>query len=195
MKSMRFFFVAVSLVCLGGALQSFAQAQAKSLAQTQTPIQAEGQHQYTPFMVGIATPLQVPPRDFDVGGLRLGVIYSECRDFDGLDLGGVGHAKGHGNGLQIEVLANIVDGDGMGLQFACVNYVKGEYSGLQAGVANYCEKGKALQLGFYNGANYIEGLQIGVINTTQRMIGMQIGAVNVIQDNDAPFMPIINCYF
>jgi hypothetical protein len=62
-------------------------------------------------------------------------------------------------------------------------------------VANYIEKAKAFQIGFYNGAQHIEGCQIGVINTTRTMIGVQIGVVNVIQDNDVPFMPIINCYF
>lgn len=194
MKSMKFFLAVMSLVCLSVSWPAFAQDQQR-VAQGQQRVAPESQREYTPFMLSFVSPLQVPPRDFDVGGLRLSLVYGECRDFDGLDLGTVGHAKGHGNGLQIEVLANIVDGDGMGLQFSAVNYVKGQYSGLQAGVANYCEKGKAFQLGFYNGANYIEGLQIGAINTTQRMIGMQIGLVNVIQDNDAPFMPIINCYF
>jgi hypothetical protein len=150
---------------------------------------------YTPFMLSFVTPLQVPSRDFDVGGLRLNLVYGECHDFDGFDISTVGRATGHGNGLQTALLANIVDGDGFGLQVAPVNYVKGEYAGLQIGVANYIEKAKAFQIGFYNGAQHIEGCQIGVINTTRTMIGVQIGVVNVIQDNDVPFLPIINCYF
>jgi hypothetical protein len=152
---------------------------------------------YTPFMLSIVTPLQVPPRDFDVGGLRINAIYGECHDFDGLDLSAlVGRATGHANGFQASLLANVVDGGGFGLQAGAVNYVKGDYSGLQLGLcANYIEKAKALQIGFYNGAEHIEGMQIGVINTTRTMIGLQIGLVNVIQDNDVPFLPIINCYF
>jgi hypothetical protein len=156
---------------------------------------AQDDRSYTPFMLSFVTPLQVPPRDFDVGGLRINLVYGECKDFDGFDISTVGRATGHGNGLQTALLANIVDGDGMGLQIAPVDYVKGEYAGLQIGVANYAEKAQAFQIGFYNGAGHIEGFQLGVINTTRTMIGIQIGVVNVIQDNDVPFMPIINCYF
>ena len=191
MKHMKNFFIVASLFSLGIASQALAQRTA-SQAVVERP---QSDRAYTPFMLSFVSPLQVPPRDFDCGGLRLNLVYGECRDFDGLDLGTVGRATGHGNGFQAALLANIVDGDGLGLQFAPVNYVKGEYAGLQAGVANYSAKAKTFQLGFYNGAEHIEGLQIGVINTTRTMIGVQIGLVNVIQDNDAPFLPIINCYF
>lgn len=157
---------------------------------------AQEEHPYTPFMLSFVTPLQVPFRDFNVGGLRINAIYGECHDFDGLDLSLVGRATGHANGFQAALLANVVEGDGFGFQAGAVNYVKGEYAGLQIGLcANYAEKAKALQIGFYNGAEHIEGMQIGVINTTRTMIGIQIGLVNVIQDNDVPFLPIINCYF
>ncbi len=162
------------------------------------PASAQDQDRaYTPFMLSLVTPLQVPPRDFNVGGLRINAIYGECHDFDGLDLSAlVGRATGHANGFQAALLANVVEGDGFGLQAGAVNYVKGEYAGLQLGVcANYAEKAKVLQIGFYNGAEHIEGMQIGVINTTRTMIGIQIGLINVIQDNDVPFLPIINCYF
>ncbi len=180
MKSSVFLKVFAAL-CVAGAVSS---------ASAQTDDRA-----YTPFMLSFVTPLQVPPRDFNVGGLRINLVYGECHDFDGFDISTVGRATGHGNGLQAALLANVVDGDGFGLQVAPVNYVKGEYAGFQTGVANYTEKGKALQIGFYNGAEHIEGLQLGVINTTRTMIGIQIGLVNVIQDNDVPFLPIINCYF
>jgi len=55
---------------------------------------------------------------------------------------------------------------------------------------------QGLQIGaLYNGADYMQGLQIGLINTARTMIGVQIGLVNVVQDNDVPFMPIVNCAF
>lgn len=162
-------------------------------ARVDTPaIQGAG---YTPFMLSFVSPLQVPPRDFDVGGLRLSIIYGECVNFDGLDIGLVGRAIDHGNGLFINGLATIVDGDSLGWQIAPVNYVKGNFSGLQIGAVNYCTSGQALQFGFYNGADHIEGFQCGVINMTRTMIGLQIGLINVIQNNDVPFLPIINCYF
>jgi len=151
---------------------------------------------YTPFMLSFVSPLQVPPRDFDVGGFRLSLIYGECVNFDGLDIGIVGRAIGHGNGLFINGLATIVDGDSIGWQISGVaNYVKGNFDGLQIGTVNYCTAGQALQIGFYNGADHFEGLQLGVINMTRTMIGMQIGLINVIQNNDVPFLPIFNCYF
>jgi len=150
---------------------------------------------YTPFMLSFVSPLQVPPRDFDVGGFRLSLIYGECVNFDGLDIGLVGRAVGHGNGLFINGLATIVDGDSLGWQMGLVNYVKGNFTGLQIGGANYCTAGQAFQFGVYNGADHIEGFQCGVINTTRTMIGLQIGLINVIQNNDVPFLPIINCYF
>ena len=188
-------FVAVMSGVVGvlpAAAQNQVAAQNRVAAQERV---ADQKGSYTPFMLSFVTPLQVPFRDFDVGGLRINAVYGECHDFDGFDISTVGRATGHGNGYQVALLANIVDGSGFGLQIAPVNYVKMEYAGLQIGVANYIEKAKAFQIGFYNGAQHIEGCQIGVINTTRTMIGVQIGVVNVIQDNDVPFLPIINCYF
>ena len=158
------------------------------------------EHPYTPFMMSIVTPLQVPTSDFDVGGLRVNWIYGECQDFDGLDLSVVGRARGHANGLQGALLANIADGDGMGLQIAPVNYVSGSYKGLQIGAVNYAvansqSKAQAMQIGFFNGSEYIKGIQIGVINVAREMIGLQLGVVNVIQNKDVAFLPILNCYF
>jgi len=170
-----------------------ARARYHTTSRVDTPvIQGDG---YTPFMLSFVSPLQVPPRDFDVGGFRLSIIYGECVNFDGLDVGLVGRAIGHGNGLFINGLATIIDGDSIGLQFGLVNYVKGNFGGLQAGLVNYCTAGQALQFGFYNGADHFEGFQCGAINMTRTMIGLQIGVINVIQNNDVPFMPILNCYF
>ena len=162
------------------------------------PEQAAGQAQvpYTPFMLSLTSPLEVPFGDFDVGGLRVSILYGECQDFDGLDLGFVGRAKGHANGLQ-SCAVNVVDGDGMGLQGNwIVGFVKGRYDGFQVGGVNYAKTMQGLQIGLlFNGADYMQGLQIGLINVSRTMIGVQIGLVNVVQENDAPFLPIINASF
>ncbi len=157
---------------------------------------AQGEESYTPFMLSFASPLEVPFRDFDVGGLRVNIIYGECHNFDGLDLGLAGRATGHGNGLQSNAI-NIIDGDGVGLQGNwLVGFVKGEYDGFQVGGVNYAERMQGLQIGvLYNGADYMQGVQIGLINVSRTMIGVQIGVVNVVQDNDVPFLPIVNCAF
>ena len=57
-----------------------------------------------------------------------------------------------------------------------------------------CEYG-GLQIGAYNHATHMDGLQIGVINYANTAYGLQIGLINVIEDNDVPFLPIINGYF
>jgi len=136
---------------------------------------------YTPFMLSIVDPLQLPPSDFDVGGLKLSLLYGKCADFTGLDIGIVSHATGDAQGLHIAGLANIIEGDSIGLHFSGANYVQGEFSGLQIGLLNNC--------------THMDGLQIGVINITDTAYGIQIGLVNVIKDNDLPFIPIINGYF
>ena len=41
----------------------------------------------TPVMVSLVTPVQAPSRDYDVTGFRLSLIYGECQEFIGLDIG------------------------------------------------------------------------------------------------------------
>ena len=121
---------------------------------------------FTPAMLALVTPVQVPDQDFDVGGLRLNFLYGTCCNFDGLDFGVVGVSQNHANGW----LANIVSvahGDGLGLNTGGVNYFSGDF----------------------------KGLQIGVINTANKMQGIQIGVVNIISNSDLSFFPIINGYF
>lgn len=149
----------------------------------------------TPFMLSFVTPLQAPPRDWDVLGLRVSLVYGECRTIRGLDLGTVGHATGHSQGIQLALAANLVGKDGLGFQAAPANYVKGEFRGLQIGAANYAETGNAIQVGIFNGSRALRGLQVGLINVTDTLMGVQVGLVNVIRDNDVPFLPIVNAYF
>jgi hypothetical protein len=151
--------------------------------------------EFTPFMLSLVSPLEAPTRDFDVTGLRLSIIYGECQNFAGLDIGLISRTRGVATGVQISAIATIVDGDAIGFQPGLVNIVKGECDGFQIGAANYVNNGQAFQIGVYNGAQHIEGCQIGLINTARTMSGIEIGLVNVIQDKDAPFLPIINGYF
>lgn len=177
----KFLLIALSLTFIAGS-DGFAQAQPAP--------------RFTPFMFSLVTPLQVPPADFDVGGLRLSLLYGECHDFVGLDIGTVGRATGDADGFQAALVANVVGGGGLGLQVAPVNCVLGDYAGLQIGAANYVKSLQGLQIGaLFNRADYVEGAQIGLINVTRQMIGVQLGLVNVVQDNDLPFLPIFNCSF
>ena len=154
----------------------------------------------TPFMFSLATPLQVPPADWDVKGFRLSILYGECVNFDGLDIGLVGRVTGHGNGLFINGLATIIDGSSVGLQIAPVNVVDGGFAGLQIGAANYAgylpgAEAKGWQIGVFNGATLFKGFQLGVFNYAEAMVGVQVGVLNIIANKDIACLPIINASF
>ena len=150
---------------------------------------------YTPFMLSLVAPLQIPYGSVDVGGLRLGLIFSDCVNMRGLDISLFGVARGNVMGLQIGG-ASIIRGNGTGWQAnALANVATEGYDGLQIGLANYAGRGELFQLGVYNGGDDIKGLQLGLINFANEMTGMQIGLINVIQNKDIPFIPIINAYF
>lgn len=70
-----------------------------------------------------------------------------------------------------------------------------DVKGLQTGIYNSVEDFEGWQIGVINTTDVFSGLQLGVINVTRKMYGVQIGFLNVIQDNDVPFLPIINWYF
>lgn len=148
----------------------------------------------SPVMINFFNPIQFPSQDWDIAGLGLGLFYSECCNFDGLNLGLVGIVNGHANGWLFDFV-NVAYGDGVGLHTGLVNYMAGDFKGLQIGIANQIGSGDALQIGFYNGAYDMQGLQIGVINSAYMLQGMQIGLVNVITQADVSFLPIINWHF
>ena len=155
----------------------------------------------SPVMFSLLNPVQAPQDNWDIKGFRLGIFYSDCVNFDGLDINGlVGRATGHAQGLQLAGLVNYVEGSGMGLQIAPVNIVNGGFTGFQAGAVNYAGTipgaiGKGFQIGLFNGATWFKGLQIGGINYCETMIGVQIGVINIIADKDWSFLPIVNAAF
>ena len=155
----------------------------------------------SPVMFSLLAPVQAPQSNWDVKGFRLGVFYSECVSFDGFDVNAlVGRATGHGNGLQLAGIANLVDGSGVGVQIAPVNYVEGGFAGLQIGAVNYAgtlpgAEGKGWQIGVFNGATQFKGFQLGLINYCEMMVGVQLGLVNIIAQKDVSFLPIVNAAF
>ena len=70
-----------------------------------------------------------------------------------------------------------------------------DVKGLQIGGFNWAENFDGWQIGFFNTTDEFRGWQLGGINVTRKMYGVQIGFINIIQDNDVPFLPIINWYF
>ena len=63
----------------------------------------------TPIMLSLVTPVQWPDKDVDVTGLRLSLLYGECDNFKGLDIGLINRTNGDFSGLAIGG-GNIVDG-------------------------------------------------------------------------------------
>jgi hypothetical protein len=133
----------------------------------------------SPVMLSLFTPVQVPSSDYDVAGLRINLLYGQCQNLYGVDVGLVNHATGREIGLAVGL----------------VNISEKGFTGLEVGLVNVAERVAALQIGIYNGGDDVSGLQIGLINHARIMRGVQIGAVNVIENNDLPFLPIINFFF
>jgi hypothetical protein len=133
----------------------------------------------TPVMISLMTPAQAPAPAWDVKGLRIDLLYGQCHNLYGLDLGLVNHATGKETGLAVGL----------------VNYVEEKFTGLQLGAVNTAGHASALQVGLYNYAEDMSGLQVGLINHTRIMRGVQVGLINVIENNDLSFLPIVNFFF
>jgi len=161
----------------------------------QPPPAPSQERSQTPVLLSFVTPLQAPPRSWDVTGLRANLVYGESHDFVGLDIGAAGRSTGDSKGVHIALLATVTEGDAIGLQVGAANHVKGAFKGLQVGVSSYAASARGVQIGLFNGAGHIAGMQLGLINVTRTMLGFQIGVVNVVRDNDFPFLPLINGYF
>ena len=102
-------------------------------------------------------------------------------------------------GFQFAGLANIVEDDAYSLSVAGVNYTGGSYTGLQIGLVNVVptQAKHAWQIGFWNhGGAFDHCGQIGIFNYVRDMTqGVQFGLVNIIENNQYPCIPFINCNF
>ena len=136
----------------------------------------------TPVMVSLVTPVQAPSRDYDVTGFRLSLIYGECQEFTGLDIGIVDYADRDFTGIAIGG-ANIVGDRLYGGQLGLFNWNSNDASdwgrrsaGAQLGLLNYADMFIGLQDGFVNIANgTFMGLQSGFLNFSHDVYGVQCG--------------------
>ena len=121
-----------------------------------------------------------------------------------LALGIVNGSTGKSAGLSVGII-NYADSY-KGIQWAVVNYTKGDFLGWQHGFVNYTEGFmKGLQSGAVNYAGRLTGLQFGFVNyAATAQVGLQIGFVNLIPENEwftelpdglAPGMVCINWRF
>jgi len=117
-----------------------------------------------------------------------------------LSVGGLVNVVGGSyTGFQIGGLVNAVNNDVRALQVGgLVNVAGGSFTGLQVGFVNVASQAKdAWQIGFWNqGEDFDHCGQIGVFNYARDMsTGVQFGLINIIEHNDYPCVPIVNCRF
>lgn len=128
----------------------------------------------SPVMISLLSPVQWPSAQSDVAGFGLSLVYGECNEFAGLDIG----------------LTNGADGF-RGLALGGANIVSDRLVGLQVGLANWNSNGRTepsrrsigVQYGFLNCADSLLGLQDGWLNvSTGNMSGVQWGFLNCARD-------------
>jgi hypothetical protein len=175
----------------------------------------------SPVSLSILPPVQFPPEDFSITGIRMSVFYGHHRDVYGLDLGVLGNVTDQDfTGIAVSGLFNYTKGTAhiIGLQLAGATNIATEKTyvyGLQAALGlNYLSAQSSiygvelalvniapnttingLQLGLYNRAQTVHGFQIGLINVTNSLSGLQIGLANFNHTGLFPISPFLNVGF
>ena len=146
------------------------------------------------FQLSVFSPGELPASSYTIRGARLSLLYGQCEDFYGLDVSLAGSVRGYMYGVQPGALWNDVGADGYGLQVACVNYVKGSFTGAQLGLVNVAgSDANGFHCGVYNHASgCARGLQLGVMNWSKDLAGCQIGLANIVTSRSWSVWPIIN---
>lgn len=154
---------------------------------------------------------ELPGPDYDVYGLRFGLIGSRNRNVGGLDFGSVVNwAGGSLDGLSLAGIATVCDSASFGIHFAsCINYAEqtvngAEFAllncpyginGVQLGLVNAVREGSGIQLGLWNMAEDFSGFQMGVFNMAMSMRGVQLGLVDIINEGAVSACIFLNANF
>ncbi|MBS1970651.1 MAG: hypothetical protein JSU04_10105 [Bdellovibrionales bacterium] len=176
----------------------------------------------SPVSVSVIPPVQFPPNDFTVTGVRASVGWGQHRNMYGIDLGLLGNITEQDfTGIAVSGIFNNTRGTTniIGLQFAGITNIntnKTRVIGLQAALgANYQAAASTvagvqlallanvapftdiygLQLGLYNRAKEVYGFQIGLVNIADNLHGIQIGLANFNHKGPFAISPIINVGF
>lgn len=175
---------------------------------------------FSPISVGIVYPVQFPPSDFTVTGVRASAIFGRQRDVYGIDLGLVGNitdltfagvaASGvfnltKGTTMAFVQLAGITNMNYqkttiIGVQAAAGlnrNVAESKVGGLQLALVNLADHTTiyGVQAGVYNEALTVRGFQIGLINKTENLTGIQIGLLNYYSKGLFSVAPVLNVGF
>ncbi len=156
-----------------------------------------------PLQLSITPDLALYDRNEMIEGLTIGIWGENPQS--ALAIGVVNGSTGQSAGFSLGFLLNYADSY-KGIQWAPINYAKGDFLGWQAGLVNYTDGFmKGLQTGVVNYAGKLTGLQLGVVNYAESATtGVQIGLINFIPDNRwftglpnelAPGMAFVNWRF
>lgn len=173
----------------------------------------------SPLAVTIFPPVQFPPSDFDITGLRVGLV-GKHRNVYGFDFGLANVTTGDFVGLGVGAAMNLSYGDvtAIGLQlggatninygkvsvigaqvalFSNYNTAESSIKGLQLSIANLSDHSTiyGLQAGVYNKAREVYGFQIGLVNFAEKLHGIQIGLLNFHKQGTFVVSPILNAGF
>lgn len=176
----------------------------------------------TPLSVGLFPPVQFPPSDFSITGVRLSLLWGRHRDMYGVDFGALGNITEQDFvGIGLSGLVNYTQGQttAIGAQLAGganINLNKTNVYGVQvAGALNSNRADSSVnglqaallanlspfttvrgaQVGLYNTARTVYGLQIGLVNVAESLHGIQIGLVNFHHKGVFSVSPILNIGF
>lgn len=185
-----------------------------SFAETQRESEFASSGSWTPFAIGLLPPVQVPCSDWDVTGLRIGILSARHHnvlflsasglvdlatgDVNGIEVAGLCNHIGKSSGaFQVAGVVNSVDGDFVGVQVAGVyNAVNANAAGMSVAAFNRAETMEGLQVGVFNRARALSGVQVGVVNLVEDGSEcIQLGLVNVMRDGIYPVMPVLNIGF
>ncbi|MEO5365858.1 MAG: hypothetical protein H7831_05795 [Magnetococcus sp. WYHC-3] len=135
-----------------------------------------------PIQLSLTPEIAIFDRNTRIEGLALSIWGENPQT--ALALGIVNGSTGQSAGLSISWILNYAD-DYDGVQWALVNYTKGNFLGWQSGFVNYTGGlMKGFQGGFVNYAGRLTGLQLGFVNYAETAeTGVQIGLVNLIPSN------------
>jgi len=157
----------------------------------------------TPIGLGVVAPVQFPPADFVIKGLRLSLGWGTNRAVHGIDLGLIGNTtETDFRGLAVSGLFNLNYSRAtiIGLQAALGANINRGYTntyGFQLALANIGEYNNihGAQIGIYNRADRVHGIQLGLVNSCKNLKGLQIGLANFNGGGPFRVSPLINFGF
>lgn len=161
------------------------------------------------LQLSLFPPLQLAAVDTTIKGFRLGV-FTMNRKMEGLDIGLLNWTTHDLTALEWG-FANVVGGNGAGVQFAALNLdcedmvgwdagfcniTLKDFVGFQSGTVNITGKSTVgVQFAAVNYSRAMTGLQLGFVNITGNLCGIQLGVVNIAANGFLPVFPIINAAF